>query len=128
MRRVYDFYGSRDPDLQRVSQRVASAASRAFTRRESSYIGEYYLSGFGETLELSVESNELDDDGWRHFQWKEYADYPSILVAKLILTDPDQSQSPLDELREQLANVDDVLFLGHEEPRPGAPGPKTPPS
>lgn len=106
---MYDYYGSQDRDLKAVGDAVAASADVELSRRESSYIGEYYQFKSGSGEELVVRANLLADEDGEFYQWPEYSGYVTIVYTRA-------SESPwLDETRSRLAGVEGLVFLARED-------------
>jgi hypothetical protein len=79
------------------------------SRRESSYIGEYYQFKSGSGEELAVRANLLADEDGEFYQWPEYADHVTIVYARA------GDSSWLEETRVRLSDVDGLVFIGRED-------------
>jgi len=106
---MYDYYGSQDGDLKAVSETVAAAVGAELSRRESSYIGEYYQFKSASGEELAVRANLLTDEDGEFYQWPEYSGYVTVVYARA------GDSSWLDETRAQLAGVAGLVFLARED-------------
>lgn len=105
---IYDLYGSRDPELVRLSDLVSAALGIAFEQRFSDEIGLYYQCRSGEWPGegLKVQSNEIEDEGGSFLLEREFPDYPTLLRV---------NASPrADVLRHALSHVDGLVFLRRE--------------
>jgi hypothetical protein len=116
MIRVYDYYGSRELPPERVSAAVAAATGVSFTRRESSYVGEYYHVKVARGQELTVEPNELSDEDGSFLRREEFAAYQTIVTAKQVLETGTEPPDFLDDVRDKLRAVPDLEFLRGKRP------------
>jgi hypothetical protein len=117
MQRIFDYYGAKEFDLVRISDLVSEATGIKLEPRESDYIGEYFMAAKSPgNEELKVMSNELEDEQGKFLRWPDYADYKTILTAELVM--PADAEAPyfLDNLREKLRRVDDLVFLRRTRP------------
>jgi hypothetical protein len=73
MSRIYDYYGSQEPDIDRVRNLITDSTGPSFTRRDSSYIGEYYLANGEEGEELTIRPNDLEDEEGHFLRWPEHS-------------------------------------------------------
>ena len=115
MTRIYDYYGSHEPDIKRVRDFIADLTGARFAYHESSYIGEYYVATEQSGEELTVRSNNLEDEEGHFLQWPEYAEYSTIVFAKCNVPAGTRSVPYLASLREKFSQTGELTFLGREE-------------
>lgn len=113
MKRVYDNYGSHEPDIKRLSERVVEATGLEFTRHESYFQGEYYLATVPDVARLTIEPNELEDEDGPFLRFPQYAGWETLLLAAGV-RDADGASSYLDGLRDKLEGID-LAFLERKE-------------
>jgi hypothetical protein len=101
MKRVYDNYGSHEPDIKRLSERVIDATGLTFTQHESYFHGEYYLATVPDVARLTIERNELEDEDGPFLRFPQYADWETLLLTAAA-RDADGGSSYLDGLRDKL--------------------------
>jgi hypothetical protein len=109
--RVYDHYGITGMDVKQAAERVAAATGEALALRYGDERGEYYLSADWPRRELTVQSNELEDEDGKYLLRREYAEYPVLVLASDRLPGEYDTSSYLDNLRTKLSSVDGVAFL-----------------
>jgi hypothetical protein len=108
---VYDDYGIAGMDVKHAAERVAAATGEALTLRYGDARGEYYLSADWPRRELTVESNELEDEDGKYLLRQEYAEYSVLVLAFDRLPGEYDTSSYLDDLRTKLSSVDGLTFL-----------------
>lgn len=110
MRRIYDYYGAREADRKHISDLVSEATGITFESRESYYIGQYFR-GVGSPGRVEILPNELEDEEGKFLRWSEFADYKTILTVEWAMPAGTESPSYLDNLREKLRSVGELVFL-----------------
>jgi hypothetical protein len=113
VKRVYDHYGSHEPDIKRLSERVIEATGLAFTRHESYFQGEYYLATVPDVARLTIEPNELEDEDGPFLRLPQYAGWETLLLAAAA-RDGDGASGYLDGLRDKLEGMG-LVFLERKE-------------
>lgn len=117
--RVFEYFGSRELEPQRVRDLVADATGLTFEPRSSSYVGEYYQSGGpGAGGVVSIRPNELEDEDGNYLQWEEFAGYTTVVEARQKLAKAGDPADFLDELRGKLAGLEGIEFLRRSDPEP----------
>jgi hypothetical protein len=113
--RVFDYYGSPEPDVKSVSDLVSQATGLAFEQHESDYIGVYFMTPGSPRAEIKIMPNELEDEQGKHMRWPEHAEYKTILTAKLVRETAIQPLTFLENLREKLEHIPGLTYLGQKE-------------
>lgn len=116
MKRIYDYYGSRETDTKRVSDVISAASGASFALRHSSYAGVYYLANIAQGQEITIEPNELEDEHGKFLRRPEYDRYNTIVTVKQVKTSDTEPSSFLDSMREKLHDVEGLVFLRRNEP------------
>jgi hypothetical protein len=124
MQRIFDYYGTRGSNLKHISDLVSEATGITFEQRESDYIGQYFMAAKSPgNEELKVMPNELEDEQGKFFRWPDYVDYKTIITVEWVM--PADAESPyfLDNLRENLEGIGDLVFLRRSQPSRRTPPP-----
>lgn len=118
MKRVYDTYGSHEPDIKCLSDRVAEATGLAFTHHESYFQGVYYVASAAGAAELTIQPNEVEDEDGTFLRSPEYADWETLLLADAARDAGTDTSSILDGFRDTLERVG-LIFLERTGRRAG---------
>jgi hypothetical protein len=109
--RIYDEYGITGTGVKRVAQRVGEVTGEVFSLHYSDVKGDYYLSGDWPRREITVQSNELEDEDGKYLLMPDHAEYPVLLFARDGLDGECETSLYLDELRDKLSSVEGLVFL-----------------
>ncbi len=108
---VYELYGSRVADLRDVRSLLSHALGVVLECHESYYLGEYFLASWPSGQKLTIESNQLEDEGGHYSQETEFPEYKTLVRLEYCAPSRlDDGPAP-DELSSRLGNLDGLILL-----------------
>lgn len=109
--RIYDSYGSPDPDAKRVSELIAAALGVTFTTRVSDDRGVFFVASGPSGEEIEVERNEAEDEDGAFLKKPEYPGSQTLILAWHKAADEAEAAAVLGQLRDRIETVDGLTFL-----------------
>jgi hypothetical protein len=111
MIKIFDLYGSRELDQETLRGLISDVVEMEFHPHSSSYVGNYYMTRGMSGEELTIKSNELEDEEGVFYQEPEFPDYKTLLVAAQNFAELPGSTPTLDGLRAKLSRLPELVFL-----------------
>jgi len=124
---VYEMYGSREATLQGICALLSSSLGLTFEEHESYYLGEYFLARGPAGQEITVESNQLEDEDGIYTREEEFPDYGTLVRLEYRAPALAEGQAAADQLSGAIEKTQKLILLQRNvfpaEDRPGGMNP-----
>jgi hypothetical protein len=100
---VFDTYGTNAYTTQELSDLLADRLGVAFTERDSSYLGAYFLATLTDTTRIQVQPNAIPGDYGEDDLYED--EHPDMSVL-LLMTTPDRAPHEVD-----LSDIEELTRL-----------------